>query len=496
MRRQWPKAYLSATMIVVIAACGASTSQETGAVGKLISAPVATGDVTRVVTASGKIVPRDEVMVGSEVSGRILEVSVDFNSEVKAGDRLAQIDPQAFENRLKQLEGRLQSALADIKVRRASIDRAEINLSQAQSVLKRQEDLFTKSAVSQARLDEAKQAAGVARADLDLAKAQLESSQAQVSQIRAELASAKLDLDRTSIRSPIDGVIIDRKIDPGQTVQASFSAPELFVLAADLSDIRVEAQIVESDVAGMQSGDEVTFSVDAYPDLTLTGTIEQLRLKSSEANNIVTYVAVVAARNEQNKLMPGMTANLEITTEVKSGVMRIPAQAERFRPTPDQIKAWETTEDSAGVDGDTDINASIYTRLERIGIGGSELSDLKDTIERSSKPFLDVINDPEKSFMHTPSKIQLAELIDNLLKTELNPERLSEYKALVSAERDIREVWIWVLTADQKMQRRAARLGLSDGAYIEVVSGLAENDQVITGIRAEESGTAGTSVRG
>lgn len=472
---------------ILLAGCSAESSQTADTKAMLATAPVSLGNVTRVVNASGKIVPKDQVMVGSEVSGRILEVQVDFNSIVRAGDTLAIIDPQSFENRVRQLRSRLDAALADTKVRQASIERAQVNYSQAVSVLERQKDLFTKNAASQARLDQSNQAVGVARAELRLAEAQLESTLAQVNQIRAELATANLDLKRTTINSPIDGVIIDRKIDPGQTVQASFSAPELFALAADLSDIRVEAQIVESDVAGLDMGDRVKFSVDAYPDLMLEGTVEQLRLKSEEVNNIVTYVAVVAAQNDDGKLMPGMTANLEITTEIKAGVTRIPAQAERFRPTPKQIEVWQI-DGAAEVSEVDDPNAIVLARLERINIQDSDLDAARASIERATGPLIEIINDPERTFMHTPTRIKLAELTENILSTQLSPENYSAYRALMAAERNIRNTSLWVKTSEGKMQAKPVRLGLSDGAFIEIISGLDVGEQVVTGIR--ESGSA------
>ncbi|MEL7032129.1 MAG: efflux RND transporter periplasmic adaptor subunit [Pseudomonadota bacterium] len=469
----------------MVAGCTADSSQNADTQAMLATAPVSPGNVTRVVNASGKIVPRDQVMVGSEVSGRILAVQVDYNSIVRAGDTLAIIDPQSFENRVRQLQSRLEATRADTKVRQASIERAQVNYSQALSVLDRQEDLFDQNAASQARLDQANQAVGVARADLRLAEAQLESTLAQVNQIRAELATANLDLERTTISSPIDGVIIDRKVDPGQTVQASFSAPELFALAADLSDIRVEAQIVESDVAGLDKGDRVKFSVDAYPDLMLEGTVEQLRLKSEEANNIVTYVAVVAAKNDDGKLMPGMTANLEITTDIKAGVTRIPAQADRFRPTPAQMETWQAQGATSNAGAD-DPNAPVLSRLNRIGMSEADYEAAKATLTQATAPLVEIINDPERTFMHTPTRISLAELTENVLSTQLSPENYSAYRALMAAERNIREASLWVQTSDGKMEQKPVRLGLSDGAFIEVVSGLEPGEQVVTGIR--ESG--------
>ncbi len=484
-------------IMLFLASCGSNATEIDADLKKLSVANVSQGDVTRVVNASGKIVPRDEVMVGSEVSGRLLEVLVDFNSPVVEGQPLARIDPQTFRNRVRQLESRMKSAEADIRVRQASISRAEVSLAQARSVLERQRDLFVQKAVSQARLTQAESGVGIAQADLELARAQLESADAQVSQIKAELASARLDLARTTIRSPIDGVVIDRKVDPGQTVQASFSAPELFALAADLSDIRVEAQIVESDVAGLEQGDIVKFTVDAYPDLSIIGTVEQLRLKSKEENNIVTYVAVITARNDDGKLLPGMTANLEITTDVKTGVMRLPAIVERFRPTAEEIAVWEAPSDTAERQA-AGLNDTVYARLARINLPTEKLASIRDTVERATLPLRDVINDPEKSFAHTPTRIRLVELTDNLLKTQLSSSDYSAYRALLSAERNQRDVTLWVRAPGGKMQKRQVKLGLSDAAFVEVISGLEAGEEVVTSIVSATDGgqPRGRKVRG
>lgn len=188
------------------------------------------GDVTRVISASGKVIPQKQIMVGSEVSGRVVDVLVDYNSQVKKGDILAEIDAEKFNNTLEQLRGRLRSAEADILVQEASINRAQVSLDQNRKVYDRQASLFAQEAVSKARLEEAERSVGVSEADLKLAEARLESAKATISQTKAQIRNAQTDLKRTIIKSPIDGVIIERKIDPGQTVQASFSAPELFVI--------------------------------------------------------------------------------------------------------------------------------------------------------------------------------------------------------------------------------------------------------------------------
>ncbi len=460
-----------------------STKGGPGAAGggalSLQTVGVMKGDVTRVISASGKVIPKEQVMVGSEVSGRVVDVKVDFNSKVKKGDILAEIDPEKFRNSLERLQGRMKSAEADTLVQQASINRARVSLEQNKKVLDRQTSLFQQEAVSKARLEEAERAVGVAEADLKLAEARLESAKASIDQTKADIRNAQTDIRRTVIRSPIDGVIIERKIDPGQTVAASFNSPELFVIAADLADMRVEAQIVESDVAGLNQGDPVKFTVDAYPDITFEGEVEQLRFMSKTQNNIVTYVAIVSVRNEDGILMPGMTANLEITADIRPDVTRLPISAERFRPTPEQIAEWQDPDNQLEEAGALD---AVYDRMARAGVGSGKIEQAKGVLGQATQPLLDIINDPTKSFMHTPMKIQLADLTTNILKSQLTPEEFSAYNGLLQAEKNIRLGELWVLSGDSKMKKVPVKFGLADSAFVELVSGLAEGDKVVTGI--------------
>ena len=446
------------------------------------------GDVTRVINASGKVVPQEQVMVGSEVSGRVNKVLVDFNSPVKAGDVLAVIDAEKFNNTAEQLQSRLKSAEADILVQDATINRAKVNLDQLIKVYERQSGLFAQEAVSKARLEEAERAVGVAEADMKLAEARLVSAEATIEQTKAQIRNAQADVKKTVIRSPIDGVIIDRKIDPGQTVQASFSAPELFVIAGDLSLMRVEAQIVESDVAGLNKGDAVKFTVDAYPDITFKGSVEQLRYMSATQNNIVTYMAVVSVKNEDGILLPGMTANLEIVADIRPDVARLPVSTERFRPNPDQIAKWQDAEAQAGESGLLD---QVYDRLSRAGLGSDKVDQVRDVLEQASQPLVDIINDPEKSFMHTPMKIRLSDMTGNILKSQLTPEELSGYNNLLASEKNIRVGELWVLTSGDKMKKVPVKFGLSDSAFVELVSGLSEDAKVVTGIGGGRRGSGG-----
>lgn len=472
----------------MLAGCGASG--DAAAPEQNLQTVTATiGNITRVVGATGKIVPREEVMVGSEVSGRVIDVLVDFNSPVTAGQVLARIDPTSFESRVNQILSRIESARADIQVQLASVESAQVSLDNAQLQLTRREGLFEQQAISQAQLEGAQRDVGVTSANLKLSTARVASSRAALSQQLAQLEEARADLERTTIISPIDGVVIDRRIDTGQTVQASFSAPELFVIAADLSQIQVEATIVESDVAGLEAGDTARFTVDAYPDDPVEGVVEQLRLKSEEANNIVSYTAVIGAENNGGVLMPGMTANLEIITEIKNGARRLPVSVERFRPSPDDLARFEAARE--GEVEEASLLSPTYARLTTIGLTEDRVSSFAARIEPMTQRMRDMINDPTRSFMHTPMRIAMSEMIDNQLKSFLNAEERQAYTAQVSLERTIRPVELWVQTPDGKMVQKTVKLGLSDGSFVEVVEGLGDDEAVVTGIGAARGGPGG-----
>jgi HlyD family secretion protein len=467
------------TLVGGLALVGCAETETTETTRGLQSLSPSKGDITRVVGATGKIVPREEIMVGSEVSGRVMAVPVDFNSQVTAGQVLATIDPTNFESRVQQTQSRIESALADIEVQKASVESARVSLEAAELQLTRRRDLFKQEAISQAQLEASERDVGVGRAGLKVSEARVISSEASLRQLRAQLSEARADLARTTITSPIDGIIIDRKIDPGQTVQASFSAPELFTIAADLSQIQVEAGIVESEVAGLDPGDTARFTVDAYPDDTITGVVEQLRLKSTEANNIVSYTAVIGAENPGARLMPGMTANLQIITEVKPGATRLPVTVERFRPSPEDIATFaaETDEDTAGVD----LLEPTMVRLRQIGLANPRIAAFRAQLEPATQRMRDTINDPTQSWRHTPMRIAMNEIIDAQVGRFLNADEQQAYAAQIAQERTIRPVQLWVETGDGKMAQRTVKLGLSDGSFVEVLDGLTETDRVVTG---------------
>jgi HlyD family secretion protein len=297
------------------------------------------GVVARVVSASGAVQPREKVPVGSEVSGKIVEVLVDYNDTVKKGQVLAVVDPETFQNTLAQNRARLQQSQASVANSHSSIDRAKAALVVAESNYKRQKSLFAEGAISQQAWEQADQTYTNAKLSLQSEEVSLKSTLAGLETARAQVQDSVTKLERTNIRSPMDGIIIDRKVDVGQTVQSSQQVATLFQVAADLSQIEIEAAVVESDIGGIDPGDPVRFTVDAFPGDNFRGEVVQVRKLGAEQANVVTYTVVVNAQNQNGKLLPGMTANVEITADRAENVLRIAYDATRFQPPKEILEA-------------------------------------------------------------------------------------------------------------------------------------------------------------
>jgi len=300
----------------------------------LESAQLTRGDIRRMVTATGKLSAVRTVAVGSQVSGQIDRIWVDFNAPVKAGQPIARIDPARFEAALRQAEAELAVARANVQMAEAERARARAALKREEREMTRRHRLREEGHLSQADLDTQALALETARAQVKTAEAQLATAKAQVSQREALLEQVKVDLARTIIRSPIDGVVIERAVDPGQTVAASFQTPTLFQIAEDLTRMQVEASVDEADIGEVRVGQKATFTVDAYPDETFTGQVVQIRKSPKTQQNVVTYTVIISAANPDEKLLPGMTATVSILTATRRDVLRAPVAAMRFRPRP------------------------------------------------------------------------------------------------------------------------------------------------------------------
>lgn len=282
------------------------------------TAPVERGSVISIVSATGTINPVVSVQVGSQVSGMIKSLHADFNSRVKAGDIVAVIDPEPFKARRDQ-------AASNLEMARANVARAKTDAAQRKRELDRVRSLIDQNFVSQNDVD-------VAVTNAQGAEAQVHVAEAQVRQAEAALNSAELELKYTTIRSPVDGIVVARNIEVGQTVAASFATPNLFLIALDLTKMQVDTNVSESDIGGLAEGKDATFTVDAYPGVRFSGTIRQVRLAPINVQNVVTYNVVVAVDNQDLRLKPGMTANVSIVVAQKDQVLKVPNAALRFTP--------------------------------------------------------------------------------------------------------------------------------------------------------------------
>ncbi|MDW9382568.1 efflux RND transporter periplasmic adaptor subunit [Chryseobacterium sp. JV558] len=270
------------------------------------------GELSNSITATGTIQPVDTVAVGTQVSGIIKNIYVDFNSTVKKGQLLATLDPDLLQFQSQQIKANLQNAKSNLAYN-------EININ-------RQSQLYKVGAIS--------------KADYDNATNQYNAAKAQVGSVNAQLSTANKNLSLTNIYSPIDGTILNRNVSEGQTVASSFSTPTLFSIAKDLTKMRVRASVDEADIGNVKVGQKATFTVDAFPDETFDGQVSEVRLHPTVSSNVVNYTTIINADNSGLKLKPGMTANITIYTQVLENVMKIPAAATSFRPDSLIIKKY------------------------------------------------------------------------------------------------------------------------------------------------------------
>jgi HlyD family secretion protein len=286
---------------------------------KYKTAKIERATVTQAVTATGTINPVITVQVGSQVSGIIKTLYADFNSVVKAGQVVAQIDPTPFQTAVMQMEANLQNALGGLARARADLALQKLNFDRAKV-------LFQQQLNAEQDVDNARTAYETSQANLQIAEA-------QVKQARAQLDTAKVNLEYTTIHSPVNGIVISRNVDVGQTVAASFQAPVLFTIAKDLTKMQVDTNVSESDIGGITEGKPATFVVDAYPDQLFKGKVIQVRNAPITVQNVVTYNVVIGVDNSDLRLRPGMTANVSIIVASRENVLRIPNPALRFKPT-------------------------------------------------------------------------------------------------------------------------------------------------------------------
>jgi HlyD family secretion protein len=393
---------------------------------RLVTATVDRGDISDVVGATGVLQAVTTVQVGSQVSGTIKDLLADFNSNVKKGQVIARLDPALFQARVAQAQANMGSARADVERARATVTDAKQKYERAQELAK--QDLVPETDFVSAR------------ATYDAAVAQLQASEAAVSQSAAALNQAQVDLGHSVINAPIDGVVLARSVDVGQTVAASFQAPVLFVIANDLTQMQVNASIDEADIGRVKTGQDVTFRVDAFPDQTFHGRLEQVRLQPVTAQNVVTYNTIVAVDNKDLRLMPGMTATVSVVIQERKDALRLPAAALRFRP--------EGYEDKRGAG-----------RVRPAAESGRAAGDRGGVAPAAGGP-------PERGPRPEASSAAPAD------------------RAAPSEGRGGpgRPGTVFVPGPDGKPQPQRVRLGISDGRFVEVLEGLQDGQTVVTGV--------------
>ncbi len=312
--------YLIAAAVVALVAGGLYWTWGRGGedAGGYTTEAVDRGSITSVVTATGTVNPVSTVQVGTYVSGPIRAIDVDFNSPVQKGQRVAKIDPAPFLVKVQRAEAGVANARA-----RVTKDRADLELKRL--TLRRTADLLRQQLVSQSELD-------TAESDHQQAQAQLALDEASIQLSQAELEEARINLAYTDITSPVDGVVVSRNVDVGQTVAASFQTPTLFLIAQDLTKMQVNASVSESDIGAVRQGQSASFAVDAYPGRTFQGAVVQVRNAPVTVQNVVTYDVVIAVDNAALELKPGMTATVTITAAERDDVLRVPVRALRFNP--------------------------------------------------------------------------------------------------------------------------------------------------------------------
>uniref|UniRef100_UPI0035ADDB65 efflux RND transporter periplasmic adaptor subunit n=1 Tax=Hylemonella sp. TaxID=2066020 RepID=UPI0035ADDB65 len=468
------------------------------------------GPLQSAVSASGAVSPVTQVTVGTQVSGQIKDLYVDFNSEVKAGQLIAVIDPETFEYRVRSAQADVdaaravvQTALANVVAAKAQVSRAQTDLAEARRTHERNLMLVDKGFIAQSTADQSSalvntssESVKAAEAQLGVSQAQVQSAQASVAQREAALAQARVDLARTRITSPVNGIVIKRAIEKGQTVAASLQAPELFIIARNLRDMQVEASIDEADVGRIRAGQKASFTVDAFPGRSFEGQISQVRKAALNVSNVVTYVAVVTFSNTDGRLLPGMTANVRVITDQRDNVLKVPNSALRVRiagvePAAPATAPQDAPPAAAPAAGGTNPLAEFRNRLVRELQLDAAQTEKVDAIYASARPkFMQLRELPEAE--RTRARERITADIRARIAEVLTPEQKKRYAEMQAeqAGRTVTRGRIYVPDALGKPKALNVRLGITDGTQTELIvtpgspeaAELQEGATVITGV--------------
>jgi HlyD family secretion protein len=484
-------------VLVVLAAGYYFTRRRSAAATEFITAKLERGTLRKVVNATGTVQAVLTVQVGSQVTGQVEALYADFNSVVKQGQLLAKIDARRYQAdvngaqanllaaqaRVKAAEADLNSQLASQASAQANVEMAKVTRDNTATLFKRAEELRQQGISSQndydnakanrdtaaARLSQAQAQSQQVAAQLVSTRAQIEQSKAQVAQAEAALNQARVNLDYTDIRSPVDGVVISRNVDVGQTVAASLQAPTLFIIAGDLSKMQLNASVDEADIGSISGVEQVHFTVDAFPNRNFVGHISEIRLEPLSVQNVVTYSVIVNVDNDRLELKPGMTANLTFTVAEKDNVLRLPNAALRYTPPGQSREAGARN----GGNGQREPGAAAARPPDAPAAQPSARSG-----ERAAVP-------PSASSRQRTATAATVELAPGQF---WKPGDKIQFPAPDLAR--TRPAVVWTLDASRQPQRHRLELGITDGTATEVVSGdLKEGDSVVIGDSTQAAAT-------
>lgn len=533
------------TIVLVVAAIGGAAFyfvpgwNVAPAEGSYRTAKADRGEIIATVSATGTINPTTTVIVGSQLSGQVVEILADYNSEVKAGQVVARLNQDQIRARLDAAradlaqmraqrmvtEGQIEKVKAETeKARAAQVDmeaqvtRNEALLADADRIYKRQSDLRTRGFAADAAVDTARatrdaQEAALASAraqvnsakaallglaaDLQVAKANLAAVTAQGQQREAAVRQIEVDLSNSEIKSPVNGVIVQRNVELGATVAASLQAPELFRIADDLRKMEIAANIDETDIGRIKPGQRVTFTVNAFPGRSFDGTVKQVRLGSQNVQNVVIYTTIISIENPQRELLPGMTANLRVETERRDDVVRIPNAALRWRPPSlaDQpigaagAPAAAQRRASGGNSGE--FLEAIKTEIKP---GADQLREIEAAFADMRRTFMAGAGDSDQSARRErilAARRDLEQRIAGILTPEQKAifDEIVKRQAAAAGQRTTQSGRVFIVGRDGEPQGVTIRIGATDGGSTEVVAGLDAGAEVIVG-GAGRPGTA------
>ena len=468
--------------------------------GAFRTAAVERGNIRVAISSTGTLSATSTVTVGSQISGQVTEIRVDFNDPVKQGQVLARIDPKTYETQIEQGGAQIASA-------RASLAQAQATRLNAQLDYQRKAELVQRQLVARSDVD-------LARAALDQANAQVASAQALIRQQTASTETTRVNLERTVIRSPVDGVVLTRKIEPGQTVAASLQAPELFTIAEDLSKMQIELLVDESDIGQVKVGQSVGFTADAFPDRQFKGTVEQVRLAAATNNNVVTYPVVVTVDNSDGTLLPGLTVNAEIEVSKKPNVLKLANAALRFKPS-DTSPLAQLQPQGSGQGGRAGggMAEGLRAAVAGLSLNPQQQAAFDKTLEEMQQRqaqraaqasqqggqqggsrlfggggmrFGGPSSGGPDASMQAQMRARMRERMNQqfaAFRASLDDGQRARWDAALEEQLNAKRVTIYKLV-DGKPQLAMVRVGASDGTATEVSGNIREGDEVISGERS------------